>query len=136
MRPFLRATGRARLAPVFRRHLEREEAEAVDLLRERIRESHKAVAGFEATLEQLQEGKIETLIIARESEARGGRCDKCGFLLARASGACPYCGGDVSDGIDLVEEMVRMAEEQDARIGFVAASTLHDVGGVGGLLRF
>ena len=127
---------RERLAPVFARHLEREEAEAVDLLRERVRESHKAVSGFPDTLEQLQEGKIETLIIARASDARGGRCDKCSFLLARTSGHCPYCGGDVSDGIDLVEEMVRMAEDQDARIGFVAASTLDEVGGVGGLLRF
>lgn len=127
---------RERLAPVFRRHLETEEAEAVNLLRERIREAHKAVGGFDDTLEKLQEGKVETLIIARASEARGGRCGKCGFLLARTTGACPYCGGDVTDGIDLVEEMVRMAEERDARIGFVAASTLDDFGGVGGLLRF
>lgn len=127
---------RDKLAPVFRQHLEREEAEAVDLLRERIRESHKAVAGFDQTLEQLQEGKIDTLIIARDSNAQGGRCEKCGFLLTRASGDCPYCGGEVTDGVDLVEEMVRMAEEQDARIDFVAGSTLDDFGGVGGLLRF
>lgn len=127
---------REKLRPVFDRHLEREEAEAVDLLRERIRESHKAVGGFPATLEQLQEGKIETLIIARDKDVKGGRCEKCSFLLARTEGTCPYCGGDVSDGVDLVEEMVRMAEEQKARVGFVGASTLEDVGGVGGLLRF
>ncbi|HUG41244.1 MAG TPA: VLRF1 family aeRF1-type release factor [Longimicrobiales bacterium] len=127
---------REKLAPVFQERLQREEAEAVDLLRERIRESHKAVAGFDRTLEQLQEGKVDTLIIARDADASGGRCDKCGFLLTRASGTCPYCGGDLSDGVDLVEEMVRMAGEQDARIDFVAGSTLHDLGGVGGLLRF
>lgn len=127
---------RQKLAPVFERQLEREEAEAVNLLRERIGQSHKAVAGFDQTLEQLQEGKVETLIIARDNQVSGGRCGTCNFLLARTGGACPYCGGEVSDGIDLVEEMVRMAEEQDARVGFVAASTLVDVGGVGGLLRF
>lgn len=127
---------REKLAPVFQRHLEREEAEAVNTFRERIRESHKAVAGFEETLEQLQEGKVQTLIIARDTDARGGRCDKCGFLLARTNGACPYCGGEVGEGVDLVEEMIRMAGEQDARIGFVAGSMLRDFGGVGGLLRF
>ena len=127
---------RERLAPVFQRHLERDEAEAINLLRERIREDHKAVSGWARTLEQLQEGKIQTLIIARDTEVSGGRCEKCRFLLARTSGDCPYCGGTVADGVDLVEEMVRMAEDQSARIGFVAASTLDDVGGVGGLLRF
>ena len=127
---------RAKLAPVFRRHLEQEEADAVNRLRDRIRESHRAVSGWDRTLEQLQEGKVETLIIARDSDARGGRCAKCNFLLARTGGACPYCGGEVQDGVDLVEEMVRMAEEQDARIGFVARSNLDDIGGVGGLLRF
>jgi peptide subunit release factor 1 (eRF1) len=127
---------REKLAPVFRARLEREEAEAVDLLRERVSQSHKAVAGFPDTLEQLQEGKIETLIIARAHNERGGRCDKCSFLLARTAGECPYCGGRVSDGVDLVEEMVRMAEDQNARIGFVTPSTVADFGGVGGLLRF
>lgn len=125
-----------KLAPVFRERLEREEAEAVDLLRSRVRESHMAVAGIPDTLEQLQEGKIRTLIIARNLEERGGRCDTCGFLLARSNGACPYCGGSVSDGVDLVEEMVRMAEDQATEIDFVAGSTLADLGGVGGLLRF
>lgn len=127
---------REKLAPVFRERLEREEAEAVDLLRERVRQSHKAVSGFEDTLEQLQEGKIETLIIARAHTEQGGRCEKCAFLLARTSGECPYCGGQVLDGIDLVEEMIRMAEDQSARIDFAAAPTLTEFGGVGGLLRF
>ena len=37
---------RGKLAPVFRRRLEQEEAEAVNRLRDRIRESHRAVAGW------------------------------------------------------------------------------------------
>lgn len=124
------------LRPFFEELLERDETEAVDILRERVRESHKAVAGFEDTLEQLQEGKIETLILARNLEGRGGRCDKCQFFLAMTSGTCPYCGGQVSDGIDLVEQMVRMAEDQGAAIDFVAGSRISELGGVGGLLRF
>ncbi|HUE77842.1 MAG TPA: VLRF1 family aeRF1-type release factor [Longimicrobiales bacterium] len=127
---------REKLGPVFLERLEREEAEAVNLFRDRVREAHKAVSGFDDTLEQLQEGKVETLIIARAHREPGGRCEKCGFLLARTSGDCPYCGGTVRDGVDLVEEMIRMAEDQDARIDFAAAPTLAEFGGVGGLLRF
>ena len=127
---------RAKLAPVFEQRLNEEEARAVDELRERVRESHKAVAGFADTLEQLQEGKIQTLVIARGADRRGGRCTKCEFLLDRTGGKCPYCGGEVTDGIDLVEEMVRLAEGKSADIEFVAGQSVADVGGVGGLLRF
>lgn len=127
---------RSKLAPVFEERLSQNEARAVDELRDRVRESHKAVAGFADTLEQLQEGKIQTLVIARGADRIGGRCSKCDFLLDRTSGECPYCGGEVHNDVDLVEEMVRMAEDQSAEIEFVAGESVADVGGVGGLLRF
>ena len=125
-----------KLAPVFQRRLEEEEERAVDLLHDRVEHSHLAVAGFDDTLEQLQEGKIETLVVARGLHRLGGRCEKCKFLLTRSSGTCPYCGGDVSDGVDLVEEMVRLGEDQDLEMEFVAEDSIRDLEGVGGLLRF
>lgn len=127
---------REKLAPVFDGYLEEREARAIDELRDRVGQKHKAVAGLDDALEQLQEGKLETLVIARKLEQSGGRCDQCGFLLARSDGKCPYCGGDVSDGLDIVEEMVRLAEDQAVRIEFVASTAISDLGGVGGLLRF
>ena len=127
---------RDKLSPVFRNWAEEDEARAVDLLRERVNQNHRAVAGFDETLERLQEGKLETMIIARRVDRQGARCDQCGFLLARTEGRCPYCGGDISDGLDMVEEMVRIAGDQKVRIEFVDASTLDGLGGVGGLLRF
>lgn len=127
---------REKLAPVFRRRVEEAQARAVDLLRERVRHEHKAVAGFERTLEQLQEGKIQTLVVARGLEQKGGRCSKCSFLLARTSGECPYCGGAVTNDVDLVEEIVRLGEDQNLDLDFVPADTVRDLGGVGGLLRF
>lgn len=125
-----------KLAPVFERHLTQEEAQAVDLLRDRVNGDHLAVAGLDDTLEQLQEGKIRVLVIARGLSERGGRCKKCSFILARTSGECPYCGGEVEDSLDLGEEILRIAEDQSVEIDFVEASALHDLGGVGGLLRF
>lgn len=127
---------REKLAPVFAQQLEEEEARAVDLLRDRVRESHMAVAGLDATLEQLQGGKIETLVIGRGLSTRGGRCTQCDFALAATAGECPYCGGEVQDSIDLGEEIVRIAEDQKLHIDFVEPSAVSDLGGVGGLLRF
>lgn len=127
---------RDKLSPVFKSRLEEEEARAIDVLRDRVEQDHMAVAGFDKTLEQLQEGKLETLVIGRKLDHKGARCDQCGFLLARSEGQCPYCGGTVSDGLDMVEEMVRMAEDQAVRIEFVEGSAISSLGGVGGLLRF
>jgi peptide subunit release factor 1 (eRF1) len=127
---------RQKLAPVFERQLTQEEAQAVDLLRDRVKESHMAVSGLDATLEQLQEGKLQVLVIGRGLSERGGSCSKCGFVLARTSGDCPYCGGAVEDSLDLGEEIIRIAEDKSVSIEFVERSAVDDLGGVGGLLRF
>ncbi|MBI4545156.1 MAG: hypothetical protein HY703_08180 [Gemmatimonadetes bacterium] len=125
-----------RLAPYFGEQLERDEALAIDLLRDRVRNRHLAVAGFQDTLEQLQEAKVDTLVIARDIERLGARCCRCGFYLDRQASACPYCGGETAQGVDLVEAMVRIAEEQDVPLRFVSPATVADLHGVGGLLKF
>jgi peptide subunit release factor 1 (eRF1) len=127
---------RRKLAPAMEARLREEEARAIDLLQDRVREAHLAVAGMSETLEQLQEGKLEALVIARGLRRSGGRCTACGFLLPDTATACPYCGGAVRDGIDLGEEMVRIAEDQGIGIDFVESTAVDSLGGVGGLLRF
>jgi peptide chain release factor subunit 1 len=127
---------RLKLAPVFDRQIEEEEARSVDLLRDRVRESHLAVAGFEQTLEQLQAGKIQTLVLARDVDREGARCQQCGFLFAGDTESCSYCSGPVRSKVDLVEEVLRLAGGQDLTVDFVASSSIADLGGVGGLLRF
>ena len=127
---------RERLSPVFQQRLEEEEARVVEILRERVQESHKAVAGVEETLKELQEGKLEALVVARGLSDRGGRCGSCGFFLVSESGSCPYCGGSVENSVDLGETMVRLAADQGIEVDFVPATALGELGGVGGLLRF
>jgi peptide chain release factor subunit 1 len=127
---------RRKLAPAFERRLEEEEARSADLLRDRVRESHLAVAGFENTLEQLQAGKVQTLVVARDLHQQGARCEQCGFLFASPTESCTYCNGDIQLSVDLVEEVLRLAGDQDVTVEFVARSALDDLGNVGGLLRF
>lgn len=126
----------ARLRDFFEMQALRARAESIDRLRERVRTGHYAVAGIDQALEQLQEGKVETLVIARDLSFSGGQCTQCSFVLARRGGECPYCGGTVRDGIDLAESMVRMATEQEADVAFVESDIMRDLDGVGALLRF
>jgi peptide subunit release factor 1 (eRF1) len=114
----------------------RERAEAVDLVLERVRNRHFAIAGIGDTLEQLQEGKVERLVVARTLEEQGAQCTQCNFYLVSRDGGCPYCGGSLRNGVDLVESMLRMAAEQQVAIEFADAGPLRELHGVGALLRF
>lgn len=125
-----------RLESFFRALAEQETTRAVDLLRDRVEHQHRATAGFHRTLEQLQEGKVEKLVLGKGVEKTGARCETCGFLLVRRDSGCPYCGGEVKNGIDLAEAMVRLAAEQEVSIDFVPAEAVADLDGVGALLRF
>jgi peptide subunit release factor 1 (eRF1) len=124
------------LRPVFEDHARRNEAAALNLLQDRARESHFATTGVHETLFQLQEGKVETLVLARDLEKEGVQCTQCSFYLVRRDGACPYCGGELRNGVDLVESMIRIAANQDIDIEFVAADTMHELNGIGALLKF
>jgi hypothetical protein len=124
------------LQPVFEDVAQQSEARTLDLLQDRVNQAHFATTGVRDTLVQLQEGKVERLVVARDLETRGVQCTQCSFYLADGDGPCPYCGGDVRDGVDLVESMIRMAANQAIGVDFVAGANMQALQGVGALLRF
>src|SRR5690606_11553851 len=117
-----------RLGPWFEARRAEREQEAIELVRDRVHHQHLAVSRFATTLERLQEGKVAQLVLARNIERHGARCTRCGYYLA-AGTECPYCGGPLRDGIDLVDAVVRLAEERDVPIQFVPTPALADLGG-------
>jgi hypothetical protein len=125
-----------RLAPFFEEHADQTEAQAIELLRDRVQQRHFAVAGFDETLERLQEGKLDTLVLARRVERTGTHCLRCGFYLADTDGSCRYCGGSLESGVDLVEAMIRLAAEQEVDVTFADPTALTDLDGTGGLLSY
>ncbi len=125
-----------RLQPFFQEHAQLDEASTVDELRDRLRTGHYAIAGVSDTLEQLQEGKVGTLVIARDFQKNGAQCTRCGFYLERRGGGCPYCGGALRADVDLVESMIRMAASQEIELEFVDPRPIAELKGVGGLLKF
>jgi peptide subunit release factor 1 (eRF1) len=124
------------LNPVFEALASREQAEVLDMLQERVRQSHFATSGLHDTLVQLQEGKVDRLLMSSDLEREGVQCTQCSFYLVRRDGACPYCGGELREGVDLVESMIRIAANQAARVDFVTGDTLSGMNGVGALLKF
>lgn len=125
-----------RLTPFFEARRRREATSAVQLLRERVAQNHFATYGFQTTLEQLQEGKVDTLVLARDAQRTGAHCTQCGFYVIGHDAGCTYCGGELTAGIDVVEAMIRMAEEQEVGIRYVEPQALADLNNVGALLKY
>jgi peptide chain release factor subunit 1 len=125
-----------RLQPFFNEHALQDEANTVNVLRDRLRTGHFAIAGVRDTLERLQEGKVDTLVLARDFSTRGTQCTRCSFYLDHRTGGCPYCGGDLRNDVDLGESMIRIASSQEVQLEFVDPRPISEFDGVGALLKF
>lgn len=126
----------AKLDPHLRAQRESEARATVERVRSQAAQDYLATEGFGATLVALQEGKVDTLVLARDHHRDGARCTTCGFIFAREVSSCPYDGSATEGGIDVVEEMVRMAEGQGVTIEFAEPAVVSDLRGAGALLRF
>jgi len=115
---------------------QKESLAAVDMLLERVSQDYLATGGVQATLTALQEGKVDTLLIAKELDRTGNRCSKCGFVFAREIESCAYCGGGEFAAVDAAEELIRLAEGQGAEVEFLDPGSLGRLRGVGALLRY
>lgn len=117
----------------------REDVEVLERLERRVREDYLAVGGVRAALKELQEGKVETLVVGSRVGREGRQCEGCGFVLAGEDGPCPYCGGRLQP-VDLYEKMVELAERHGARVEFVEgeadAELQRRMNGAGAFLKF
>ncbi|HYH78201.1 MAG TPA: Vms1/Ankzf1 family peptidyl-tRNA hydrolase [Longimicrobium sp.] len=124
------------LEPLLQAELERTHHEVVAQVRDRVVHDYMATAGFQGTLSALQEGRVDTLVLARDQRREGVRCAQCGFVFARELESCPYDGSTALTDVDVVEEMVRMAEGQGITVAYADAGEVADMKGAGALLRY
>jgi peptide subunit release factor 1 (eRF1) len=126
----------ARLEPYLADEQERHGQELIEQVRDRAAHDYLATAGVQGTLSALQEGKVDTLVLARDGQLQGARCSQCGFVFVRDVTRCPYDGNEEMEGVDVMEEMVRLAQQQGADIQFADANAIADLRGAAALLRF
>ena len=126
----------ARLEPYLRAEQDRQDREVLEQVRDRVVNDYLATAGIQGTLSALQEGRVDTLVLAKDHRTDGVRCAQCGFVFARDLKSCPYDGSDAFEGVDVVEEMVRMAEGQGVSIAFAEPGEVADMKGAAALLRY
>jgi peptide chain release factor subunit 1 len=126
----------ARLQPHLDSERESQGQELIEQVRDRAAHDYLATAGVQGTLTALQEGKVDTLVLAKDGQMQGARCSQCGFVFVREVNRCPYDGSEQLETVDVMEEMVRLAQQQGADIQFADANAIADLRGAAALLRF
>jgi hypothetical protein len=123
-----------RLEPIL---TEWESRQKLTKIKELLASERGAVTGIDETLALLQEGKIRTLILARELNANLQRCVNCGHIDRSADPVCSSCKA-ARESVFLRDVLPDLAASSNAEIEVVsgeAARKLQEVGGIGGWLR-
>jgi len=114
---------------------QRESSEAVKHLKQEILKDGLAVYGPMETLEAVQNGQVELLIIEKDYKLPGWICENCQAVREGTADKCPYCNNNTSK-VDVIEEILEFAERTDAEIEFTDDEEIKDLGHVGGILRY
>ncbi len=112
------------------------EEKIVELLENNLGPNGKGVTGLDDTLFELQEGRVEELIIYQGFGHKGSECQKCKYLDAWQEKVCPLCSFPMRLIKDAVEKAVKIALEQNIKIRFVRSKRMIALGKIGANLRF
>ena len=113
------------------------EREALDRLAAGVGSGGRGVGGPEATLEALNERRVQTLLLEPGFDRRGARCLGCGLLMLESDGRCPADGGPIEELEHLREAVIEAALAQGADVMVVRHyPDLGPLQGIGALLRF
>lgn len=128
---------RLALGDVAAEESRRHEREVLNTLADRLGAEGRAAGGPEATLEALNERRVEILLLERGVARRGGRCPSDGLLTLQSDGACPADGTPLEPLDDLAGAALGAALLQDAEV--LVVERYPDLGphqGFAALLRF
>jgi hypothetical protein len=113
------------------------ERDALDRLAAGVGSGGRGVGGPEATLDALNERRVQTLLLEPGFDRSGARCQSCGLLMLSSDGRCPADGGPVEELAHLREAVIEAALAQGAEVMVVRHyPDLGPLQGIGALLRF
>ena len=132
------ATGVERLAAELFEESERaEELELWEEIREEALQQGRALLGAMDVQVALQQGRVQTLLIQRDTRIDGTQCKVCGHTSLGVLELCGACGENEPHAIDMVNEFVEAAVSSGATIEFSDThEELANVEGIAALLRY
>lgn len=110
--------------------------ERLAALQEGAKSNGRGVVGAAKTADAVNQRKLQELFLTEGTRLQGWKCTQCRIVGETVPLSCPACGATVVT-IDLVEEFIAAAENEDAGVFFVDSFPLLDRHqGVGATLRF
>ncbi len=93
------------------------------------------VVGLDSVLSVAYEGRIQVLVVERDYQAPGYRCDSCGYLTTQPLEKCVFCSGTFTEIPDAVEAVVGQVVEKGGAVEVVDDTAMEDTR-IGALLRY
>lgn len=113
-----------------------EETELVDKLKSEVLKDGLATYGVNETLDALNQGKVEKILLNMGIKIRGWKCERCKVIEKGDAKTCKYCNQKVYS-VDVIEEIVENAEMMRAEMEFIKPNEiLEEMGGIGAFLRY
>jgi len=115
------------------------ETEIVQGVLAELHDRGKAVGGFAAVLDAVNQGRVWTLIYGKGYTNKAGECGSCDAYSSHAKGPCVYCGEDVRPLPQCIDRLSQSVVEMGGRIEVVdgdAKKKLEKPGGIAAMLRY
>jgi peptide subunit release factor 1 (eRF1) len=97
----------------------------------------RGVTGLRKVLQSLEMGEVQTLLVGENYVAQAVECQGCGHLDAHLVSACPVCGRETREVVDVTEAILPWAIRRDIELFHVKDDPeLDSVGNIAALLRF
>lgn len=81
-------------------------------------------------------GQVQTLLVAEGYRAPGYHCDGCGYVTAQQLDRCPFCGGNIVETADAVDDVISQVLEFGGRVEIIHGHKGLQEAGIGALLRY
>ncbi len=129
---------RERSLEILAQEEERREKAIVDAVFTAAAKGSNGVIRLADTLGAAHEGRIQTLLIARDYHKPGYQCQNCRYITDQALEVCPFCGGEFAEIPDAAEALVTRVIEDGGKVEVVDESDHPRIAefGVGALLRY
>ncbi|MFL7790644.1 MAG: hypothetical protein AB8I69_00770 [Anaerolineae bacterium] len=88
------------------------------------------------TLGAAHEGRVQTLVVARDYRHPGYQCCTCDYITDQALETCPFCGGTFAEIPDAAEALVTKVIEDSGKVEVIDDHPKIAEFGVGALLRY
>lgn len=128
---------RVRAQHIFHQWRKQRQSELVSEAISQARANARGATGLRRVLQSLEVGEVQTLLLGENYHTQAVECTNCGHLDARLVNACPACGRETPQVVDVAEAILPRVIGGNIELLYVEADPEFDkVGNIAAVLRF